>query len=543
MRWDKAARRRLSDERGTIVKDWGGRIPVALIYPNTYYIGMSNLGFQTIYSLLNSYDDIVCERVFCEGDYTSIESGRPLGDFAVLAFSISTELDYFNVVEILKASTIPLLASERSNHHPLIIAGGPCVTANPEPLSPFFDCFAVGEGEAILPALIEVLAGSDQRGRDELLQVLSSLPGIYVPTILELYQKKPVSRQWVKDIDQFATTSAILTPHTEFGGMYLIEVTRGCRWGCRFCLAGYWFRPLRFRSLNSLLEQTKAGLKLEKKIGLLGASISDHPEIEELATRLRREGAQISVSSLRVRPLSPVLLQALAESGTATVTIAPEAGSERLRRAINKGVSESDITAAVDAVGEQGFRQLKLYFMVGLPTETAEDIEELINLVLAIKERLDVKQTGTHLTITIEPFVPKAGTPFQWLPMASPKVLSHRISWIKGALERNGITVRAESVSWSMVQGALSRGDRKLAQVLARTEGQSLSAWRLSLSELSIEAEAYTGKEIPFDRKLPWDILDSGVEKDYLRQEMERALRGEESPPCPTIECHKCGVC
>lgn len=543
MRWDRAARRRLSDERGTIVKDWGGRIPVALIYPNTYYIGMSNLGFHTIYSLLNSYDDIVCERVFCEGELASIESGRPLSDFAVLAFSISTELDYFNVVEILKASTIPLLASRRGNHHPLVIAGGPCITANPQPLAPFFDCFAVGEGEAILPAFIEALAGSEQRSRDELLQVLSSLPGLYVTAFLDIYRNKPVARQWVKDIDDFATTSAILTPHTEFGDMYLIEVMRGCQWGCRFCLAGYWFRPPRFRSLNRLLEQAGEGLKLGKRIGLLGASVSDHPDMDDLATKLQRDGAQISVSSLRVRPLSPVLLQALAEGGTATVTIAPEAGSERLRRVINKGVSERDIVAAVDAVGEQGFKQLKLYFMIGLPTETAEDIEELIALVLAVKERLDSRQTGTHITITIEPFVPKAGTPFQWLPMASPKVLSHRLSWIKGALERKGITVRAESIPWSMVQGVLSRGDSKLAQVLARTDGRSLSAWRLALSELPIEAEAYTGKEIPFDRALPWDVLDSGVEKHYLRQEMERALRGEGSPPCPHIECHRCGVC
>ncbi len=543
MSWDKKARRRLTDERGTIVKDWGGRIPIALIYPNTYYIGMSNLGLHTIYRLLNGYNDIVCERFFDEGEGVSVESGRPLGDFAVLAFSVYTELDYFNVVDMIRASTIPLLAAERGNHHPLVIAGGPCVSANPEPLSPFFDCFAVGEGEAIFPPLIDVLAGSEHRGRDELLQVLSSLPGIYVPSLIEIYHQKPVSRQWVKDIDGFATTSAILTPHTEFGDMYLIEVMRGCRWGCRFCLAGYCFRPLRFRSLDNLFEQAGEGLDLGKRIGLLGASVSDHPDLDELATRLQGEGAQISVSSLRVRPLSPVLLQALAESGTATVTVAPEAGSERLRRVINKGVSQSDIAAAVDSVAEQGFRQLKLYFMVGLPTEAAEDIEELISLVLGIKQRLDTEQAGTQLTITIEPFVPKAGTPFQWLPMASPKVLSHRISWIKGELERKGVTVRAESVPWSMVQGTLSRGDSKLAKVLARTEGRSLASWRLALSELSIEAEDYTAKEIPYDRKLPWDVLDSGVGKGYLQQEIERALRGEESPPCPSIECHKCGVC
>ncbi len=550
MGWDKAARRRLSKEQGTIFKDWGGRIPIALIYPNTYYIGMSNLGFQTIYGLLNSYDDIVCERVFWGGDKKSIESGRPLDDFAVLAFSISYELDYFNVVEILTSSATPLVAADRNDAHPLVIAGGPCIIANPEPLSPFFDCFAIGEGEAILPAMIEALrgevgeCGESEKGiwgkRDELLRALSSLPGVYVPS---LHDGKPISRQWVRNIDDFATTSVILTSQTELGDMYLIEVTRGCQWGCRFCLAGFLFRPFRFRSLSNLLSQAERGLKYKKRVGLLGAAVSDHPELDELVDRLRHMGAELSVSSLRIRPLSRAVLRGLVESGTETVSLAPEAGSERLRQIINKGVAERDIIEAVDEVGGQGLRQLKLYFMIGLPTETEDDIEELIKLAIGLKERLTRRRAGTHLTLTIEPFVPKAGTPFQWLPMTSAEILSHRLATLRNSLEPKGIAVRSESVAWAIVQGVLSRGDRRLAQALARMEGKSLSSWRRALEECSLDADFYIGREIPVDERLPWANLDSGVDTGYLERELERARLGEETPPCPLVECHKCGVC
>jgi len=547
MRWDKAARRRLSSEQGTILKDWGGRIPIALIYPNTYYVGMSNLGFQTIYGLLNSYDNIVCERVFWEKDKKSIESGRPLDDFAVLAFSISYELDYFNVIEMLRSSATPLFAADRSDAHPLVIAGGPCITANPEPLSPFFDCFVIGEGEAILPAMIEALlrgCGESEKwirgSRNELLRALSSLPGVYVPS---LHDGKPISRQWVRNIDDFATTSVILTPQTELGDMFLIEVARGCRWGCRFCLTGYLFRPFRYRSLNNLLAQAENGLKYEKRIGLLGASPFDHPEIEELVARLQQMGAEMSISSLRIRPLSRVALRGLVESGTQTLSLAPEAGSERLRKIINKGVSRKDITEAIELVTEHPPKQLKLYFMIGLPTETDDDIDEMIELTLSLKGRIDRTRAGTHLTLTIEPFVPKAGTPFQWLPMTSDKILSLRLATLKNSLEPKGIAVKSESVAWAAVQGVLSRGDRRLAPVLAGMEGKSLSSWRRALAEFSLDADFYIGREIPVDERLPWANIHSGVDLDYLKRELELARLGEETPPCPLAECQECGVC
>ena len=549
MRWDKEARQRLSREKGTIFKDWGGRVPIALLYPNTYYVGMSNLGFQTIYSLLNSYNNIVCERVFWDGDGRSIESGHPLDDFAVLAFSISYELDYFNVVEMLKRSTAPLHSADRSDSHPLVIAGGPCITANPEPLSPFFDCFVIGEGEAILPAMLDIITEGTGGSRDEMLQSLSSLAGVYVPS---LAPAKPVSRQWARNIDDFATTSVILTHQTELGDMFLIEVARGCRWGCRFCLAGFLFRPFRFRSLSSLLNQAERDLREKKRIGILGASPFDHPELEELVSRLQQMGADISISSMRIRPLSRVALRGLVDSGTQTLSLAPEAGSERLRKIINKGISEKDIIETIGWIAPHPPKQIKLYFMIGLPTETEDDIDEIIRLTLSLKECLDRWQGGSHLTLTIEPFVPKAGTPFQWLPMESAKTLTQRLTTLRNSLEPKGIEIRSESVAWSVVQGVLSRGDRSLAPLLSWMVGlgesggvhrKSLSLWRQALSEFSLDADLYIGRQIPLDERLPWANIDSGIEPAYLERELDLSRRGEETPPCPLTQCHECGVC
>ncbi len=546
MTWQavKEARQRLEGERGTIYKDWGGKIHIALIYPNSYYLGMSNLGFQTIYGLLNSYDNIVCERVFWEPKRLeietpiSLESQRPLPDFDILAFSISYELDYFNVVQILRASGIPLFAADRNESHPLLVAGGPCITANPMPLSTIFDCFAIGEGEPILPGFIAALTEGIEGKKNELLKKLASLPGVYVPS---LYRGIPVRRQWLADLDSVATTSVILTPDTELGNMYLIEIARGCGWGCRFCLAGFQFRPFRLRPLDSLLAQAEQGLQCTNRIGLLAAAVSDHPEIGELAYRLHRMDAEISVSSLRVRPFSQALLKALAQSGAQNITIAPEAGSERLRSIINKCVTESDVIEAVDKIAKQGIRQVKLYFMIGLPTETDADIDEIIKLTLALKERIE--RTITRITLTVEPFVPKAGTPFQWLAMETEDVLNKRMNRIKNSLAKSGIEVRAESVGWSLVQGVLARGDAKLGEVLARMQNNSLAAWRRALDECNLSASHYIHRELPLNGPLPWNVLDSGITPDYLNKELGKARHSIESPPCPPAECHKCGVC
>ncbi len=526
MNWDevKKARRQLSREQGSIIKDWGGKIPIALIYPNSYYLGMSNLGLHVIYRLLNSYSKIVCERAFWEKNANqtlSIESQRPLSDFAVLAFTISYELDYFNVVSILKASGIPLYAADRDERHPLVIAGGPCIIANPMPLSPFFDCLCIGEAEPILPAMLPTLVAGTTDQRSDLLKTLATLPGIYVP---RYYSGRPVVRQWAKNLDDFPVTSVILTPDTELGNLYLIEVERGCNWGCRFCLVGNAFSPMRYRSLGNLIDQAREGLKYRKRIGLVGAAVSDHPHIEELLVRLHQMEADISISSLRIKPLSRIVLREMAKGGARTIALAPEAGSQRLRQVIKKGISEGDILESVGKVAEQGIKQLKLYFMIGLPTETDEDIGEIISLTLKCKGIIDRQRTGCRITLNIAPFIPKAGTPFQWLPMAETSILNQRLSLIKKSLAPQGITIKSESPTWSQVQGILARGDDKLAEVLANIEEVSLSGWRKAVTKCHLDIDFYAHQKWDTSEKLPWSIIDSGTEPEKLEVELTRAL-------------------
>ncbi len=522
------ARYRLSREKGTIIKDWGGRLPIALIYPNSYYLGMSNLGIHAIYSLLNSYPEVVCERVFWEKENETqqlpplcLESQRPLADFAVLAFSVSYELDYFNVVKILKASGLPLYATDRDESHPLVIAGGACITANPLPLAPFFDCLCIGEAEAILPAMLPILSEGIRGRRDELLAALASLPGVYVP---QYYNGTPVVRQWAANLDDFPVNSTVLTSDTELGNLYLIEVERGCHWGCRFCLVSNAFSPMRFRSVDKLIAQAESGLQYRKRLGLVGPAVSDHPQFEGLLTRLQQMGAELSISSLRVKPLSSTALGEMAKGGARTIALAPEAGSQRLRQVIKKGISEDDILESIGKVAEQGIRQLKLYFMIGLPSETDNDIEAIIDLVLSGKAILDRQQTGCRLTLSIAPFVPKAGTPFQWLPMEQLSTLNRRLSLLKNKLIPKGIKLKCESPAWSEIQGVLARGDMKLAEVLANIEEVSLSGWRQAIHKCHLDIDFYLHQRWDTTEKLPWAILDSGSEPGYLKLELARAL-------------------
>ncbi len=530
MNWDEVrkARRRLSREQGTISKDWGGKIPIALIYPNSYYLGMSNLGLHAVYSLLNSYNGVVCERAFWEKENREkrlppicLESQRPLPDFAVLAFSISYELDYFNVAPILKASGIPLYAAERDERHPVVIAGGSCLIANPMPLAPFFDCLCIGEAESILPAILPILAEGITGKRSDLLKALAAVPGVYVPAY---YSGTPLVRQWVKNLDDFPVASIILTPDTELGDLYLIEVERGCNWGCCFCLVSHAFAPMRYRSLDNLINQARLGLRYRKRIGLVGAAVSDHPQIEELLIKLRQIGAELSISSLRMRPLSRVVLGEVAKGGARTIALAPEAGSQRLRQVIKKGISEEDVLESVGKVAEQGIKKLKLYFMIGLPTETDEDIDEIINLTLKCKNILDRQRTGGRIALNIAPFVPKAGTPFQWLPMAQPSILNHRLSRLKNSLRPKGITIKSESIAWSEVQAVLARGDAKVAEVLANIEEVSLAGWRQASEKSHLDIDFYAHQRWDINQKLPWAILDSGTEPEKLKLGLNRAF-------------------
>jgi radical SAM superfamily enzyme YgiQ (UPF0313 family) len=521
---------RLSREEGTIIKDWGGRLPIALVYPNSYYLGMSNLGVHAVYRLLNSELRVVCERAFYEKEDkkapVALESGRPLTDFAVVAFSISYELDYFNVVNILKSSGIPLYAAERDETHPLVIAGGPCVTANPAPLAPFFDFFCIGEAESIAPAMIPVMLENilppAEVSRDDLLKKLATLPGIYAPAHPP---ENSVVRQYPASLDEFPANSVILTNDTEFGDLYLIEAERGCQRGCRFCLVNTAFSPMRFRSVDSLLEQARGGLSQRRRIGLVGPAVTDHPQIEELLAGLNRLRAEISISSLRIESITADILDSLDKGKTQSIAIAPEAGSQRLRNVINKRTTEDDILKAADEIASHRFTQLKLYFIVGLPTETDEDIEDIVKLSLAIKERLDRKPGGIRLTLNAGPFVPKAGTPFQWLPMAPLETLTDRLAMLSSTLPLKGVKLNEESPAWSQIQGVLARGDEKVAEVLANMAEVSLAGWRSAVEACNLDIDHYVNQRWDTEQKLPWDVIDSGMKTERLCEELERALK------------------
>lgn len=518
MKWAEVewARRVLAREQGAVVKDWGGKLAVALIYPNTYQVGMASLGFQSVYRLFNRHPQVVCERVFRQPGKAAIalESQRPLADFDVLAFSVAFEPDYFNVVELLRAADVPLEAAGRNAGHPPVIAGGPALSANPLPLADFVDAFVIGEAEEVVAPLVEVLQAGIDRPRADLWAALAQLPGLYVP---HLDKPASVRRLWVRDLEAYPTCTTVYTPDTAFGDMYLIEVARGCGRGCRFCMAGFTTRPKREHSVESVLELAQVGLTHTARIGLVGAAVSDYTRIGELAPRLRELGAKVSVSSLRVDPLSEPLLQALAESGDQTLTLAPEAGSERLRAIINKGVTEADLLYAAERATHYKFKQLKLYFMIGLPGETDEDVDEIVRLGEQVARRF-----GRRITVNVTPFVPKAHTPFQWCDMAPLDQLEERLARLQGALKKRNIELRSESPRWSVVQGVLARGDRRLGQVLKQIRGESVRAWEEALQSCGISAEAYLRWDQ--NRPLPWAFIDTGVSPVHLRHECARAI-------------------
>jgi radical SAM superfamily enzyme YgiQ (UPF0313 family) len=368
----------------------------------------------------------------------------------------------------------------------------------------------------MLPVLAEGIGGK----RDELLKTLASLPGVYLPLA---HSGAPVIRQWLPNLDDFPVATTVFTTDTELGDLYLMEVERGCNRGCRFCLTSNAFRPMRHRSVDRLIAQARLGLEYRRRIGLVGPAVSDYPQLEELLIRLRQIGAGLSISSLRVKPLSRIVLGEMVKGGARTITLAPEAGSQRLRQVISKGVSEDDILEAIGKVAAAGIKQLKLYFIIGLPSETDEDIEEIITLALNGKNILDRRQTGCRLSINVAPFVPKAGTPFQWLPMEQLSTLNRRLSLLKNNLLPKGIKLRCESPAWSQVQGVLARGDTKLAEVLANIEEVSLSGWRQAIKRCHLDIDYYVYQKWDTTEKLPWAILDSGTEPGHLELELNRA--------------------
>ena len=544
-------RRILAAEKGTTTKNWGGKLPVCLVYPNRYRTAMSNLGLQTVYAQLNSFPDIVCERAFLPDpeelkEYgksgtplLSLESQRPLCDFAVIAFSVSFESDYLHIPRIFRLAGIPPFAVERSDTQPLVLAGGAALFLNPEPVAELMDLVCVGEAEAILPRLLPLLK-EEGLERNGLLERAAALPGIYVPAFYEIdYSGERVEairathgapsrvrREWSRELDSHPVRSEIFTPDTEFSDMYLIELSRGCPRGCRFCAAGFIYRPYRRRSLDALKEEVDRGLSGHGRLGLLAAAVSDYREIGELCRHISARGGKVSVSSLRVDNLDDDLIGALKASGHRTVALAPEGGSQRLRDLIRKDLDEEQITAACERLIADDILNLKLYFIIGLPTETTTDLEEMAALVTKIRSRVveAARERGRlgEVTLSVNPFIPKPFTPFQWCAMEETKSLEEKLRFLKRVIGRlANVRIIAESPKEAYLQALLSRGDRRLARLLVK--GDELGNWRKSAKELGIDTERMVHREIPLDEILPWEVIDS-ADRDLLVREYRKAF-------------------
>ena len=509
----------------------GGRFKFALAYPNFYRVGMSNLGIHIIYELLNSHREISCERFFLPENNSlfSVETQTPLNKFQIIGFAVSFEPDYFNIVKMLRLGKINPRASERTDLDPIIIAGGPCATFNPEPLAEIFDAFVIGEGEIILPPLVDEIISSEHLTRRQRLEKISQIAGVYVPAF-----PKKTSRQWVKNLDAYPAHTTILTDDAEFN-MYLIETARGCGRHCRFCMAGYCFRKPRNRSLDVLKNEIFSAKKFGKKIGLMGAAISDYPQIDELCKFILGEGLQMSVASFRADSVTQELVKSLAASGLKTLTIAPEVGSEKMRAVVNKGLTEENIFNAIELGLRAGIKNFRLYFMIGLPFEELADVAEIVKLTARIKNFC-----GGRLTLSVNPFVPKPFTPFQWSAFAGKKYLDAALKILRGELKTlRGVEMISESVKSAEVQAILARGDRKISEIILQSE--TAQDFRKNFKAAGFDENFYL-RERSLEENLPWDFLDQGFSKKYLVDEFKRAESLKSTPPC-FEGCRRCGVC
>ena len=553
----------LSREVGYVRKTHAGRLKVALVFPNTYFVGMSNLGLQTVYRLFNQADDVVCERAFLPPKQElagmlargtrllSLESQTPLRDFDVIAFSVSFEWDYTNVLTILRLVDIPLYAAERSGRHPLVVIGGAVTFVNPEPLAPFADVVAAGEGELLVPALIAALEAAT--GRDAVLRHLAGQRGFYIPSFYEprhahdgrleglearpgtgapsVVHKAALARTDAAD----PPSTSIFTPDTEFGARFLVEVVRGCANLCRFCWAGYNYLPVRAFPAPRILELAEAARPHASRVGLVSIALCDHPAIEEILRRLVDVGYSISPASLRLDDLTPTIVGLLRESGERSITIAPETGSDRLRRVINKTVTNDEIVEKADLIFASGIENLKLYYMIGLPTETDDDLVAIRDLTLAMRERMieHGRRRGRlgRIVGSVNPMVPKPGTAFQWLPMESPASLDRKMKRLRSLVAGiDNVYFNIKSERHAYFQALLSLGDRRVARVIEAAERNG-NNWRAAVADVGFDADAVVYRDRSHDRYLPWNIIDGGVKESFFRAEYDKGLRGEWTLP------------
>jgi radical SAM superfamily enzyme YgiQ (UPF0313 family) len=544
----------IAEEEGTVIKGWGGKISVCLIYPNSYHAGMSNLGFQTVYGHLNRQFDVVCERAFLpdsrelaeyrggRSSLLSCETQRPLSDFDVIAFSVSFETDYLNIPRILDLARISSFSAGRTSSDPLVIGGGAALFLNPEPVAEFLDMICVGEAEVIIPGLLELLRDSAGLERAGMLAEAALLPGIYVPSLYEIEydgqsvaaikpkQPQPpcVSRAWCEDLDAMRTGSEIFTPATEFSGIHLLELSRGCPRGCRFCAAGFIYAPYRQRSLDSMRKQAMEALSDGRKIGLVGAAVGDFKGIGELCRDIGAAGGRVTVASLRIDALDEEMVRVLVASGHKTISLAPEGPSQRLRNLVRKGIDTSQILSACERLIEYDILNLKLYFIIGLPTENMADLEEMAELVDEIRRLVTDKGRANRrlgqVTLSVNPFVPKPFTPFQWCGMTPLAELGKRADFLRQALGKMpNVRLQVEGLKDASLQALLARGDRRLAGMLA--SAGTTGNWRRAARDSGIDVEAAACRSIPLDEVLPWDVICC-QDRQRLESEYKRAFCG-----------------
>ena len=572
-------RKDLIDRLQELYKDEDSRVTVnphagqkvAIVYPNTYFVGMSNLGLHIIYEEINLRNDSVCERIFLpekkeleaydktKTPLMSVETQRPMHQFDVVAFDVTFEMDYFHIPLMLRHGRVPIMGKDRTEFDPIVIAGGPCATFNPEPFADFIDAFIIGEGEGIVSRVLDIIRDGKMEGLDRhaILRELANVSGVYVPSLyVPIYSEDGEFKGYhiaegapktIKRHFEMLTSggeTVVATNYTEFGAMYIIEVARGCGRHCRFCMAGYCFRVPRVRPLEILKEGVDRAEKLGKKVGLMGAAISDYPEVDELVNYIRSKDMRYSCASLRADSLTQAVVDGLADSGQKTITIAPETGSERLRRVINKGISEEHLKNAATLSAKSGIQHMRLYIMIGLPTETDEDIEAIVGLAERTQAHMAEVGCKGRLTLSINPFIPKPFTPFQWMAMDNQKTVEKKLQYIKKALQKNRrIEVLVESPKEAYIQGVLARGDRRLGAVLAACAADRGSkSFKAEMKAAGLDMDELNYRERSFDEFLPWSHLDMGMDEGYLEMEWKRSVDEAYTPPC-VQGCKRCGVC
>jgi radical SAM family uncharacterized protein/radical SAM-linked protein len=582
--------RYLGCETNQIKKSWDEtQLHVALAFPDLYEIGTSHFGIQIIYGMLNDREDILAERVFSPAvdmeaqlrknniPLSTLESATPLNKFDIVGFSLLYELNYTNMINMLDLAGIPFFAETRTEKDPFVIAGGPC-TCNPEPVADFFDAIVVGDGEAVILQLTDAWIAWQQSGsrdREDLLQRWSQIIGVYIPSFFDFsvdaqgkQRLKPkhahhlrIERAVVADLNDAPFPSRPVIP---FGrpvhDRLRMEIARGCTRGCRFCQAGIIYRPVRERRPEAVIKSVKQSLKDTgyEDLSLLSLSTGDYSCIAALMKKIMQFGEKdriaVSLPSLRAGSLTPELMELIKRVRKTGFTIAPEAGSQRLRDAINKNISEADIFETVKNAFDLGWNVIKLYFMIGLPTETRDDIEAIVDLAKRLKTVADQKRRGAKINVSIATFVPKPHTPFQWEPQIGLGEALQKMEWLRENLKLPGLQIKFQDPHVSMIEGIWARGDRRLAKVLesawnkgCRFDGWSdyfdFERWLIVLNDCGIQVDNYADGFQDTNQSLPWNHIDIGVKRSFLLKERERAKTGSPTADCRTGDCSGCGVC